>query len=73
MRSYVDEYLPARWLATIVPLLVLGLVLLLDPASVLVLLFTGPLLLPPSLRMMPPTRISQIRLPLAPAIVPDTW
>ncbi|MEX1296000.1 MAG: thiol reductant ABC exporter subunit CydD [Candidatus Limnocylindrales bacterium] len=43
--DYVTHYLPARWLAMIVPLLVLVLVLLLDPLSVLVLLFTGPLLL----------------------------
>jgi thiol reductant ABC exporter CydD subunit len=45
IEDYVAQYLPTRWLAMIVPLLVLLLVLLLDPWSVLVLLFTGPLLL----------------------------
>ena len=43
--EYVTQFLPARWLAMIVPLLVLVLVFVLDPPSVLVLLFTGPLLL----------------------------
>jgi ATP-binding cassette subfamily C protein CydD len=43
--EYVSTFLPTRWLAAIVPLLVLVLVLVLDPPSVLVLLFTGPLLL----------------------------
>ena len=43
--EYVTQFLPARWLAVIVPLLVLVLVFVLDPPSVLVLLFTGPLLL----------------------------
>ena len=45
IEEYVTQFLPARWLAMIVPVLVLVLVLLLDPPSVLVLLFTGPLLL----------------------------
>lgn len=45
VEEYMTQYLPARWLAMIVPLLVLLLVLMLDPLSVLVLLFTGPLLL----------------------------
>jgi ATP-binding cassette subfamily C protein CydD len=44
IEEYVTSYLPARWLAMIVPLLVLAVVALLDPPSVLVLLFTGPLL-----------------------------
>ncbi len=44
IEEYVTQFLPARWLAMIVPLLVLLLVLLLDAWSVLVLLFTGPLL-----------------------------
>ncbi len=44
VEAYVTSYLPARWLAMIVPLLVLAVVALLDPPSVLVLLFTGPLL-----------------------------
>lgn len=43
--EYMTQFVPTRWLAMIVPLLVLLLVLLLDPLSVLVLLFTGPLLL----------------------------
>ena len=38
IEEYVTQFLPARWLAMIVPLLVLLLVLLLDPPSVLVLL-----------------------------------
>ena len=44
IEEYVTSYLPARWLAMVVPLLVLAVVALLDPPSVLVLLFTGPLL-----------------------------
>ncbi|MEA2026430.1 MAG: ABC transporter transmembrane domain-containing protein, partial [Chloroflexota bacterium] len=43
--DYVTQYLPTRWLAMIVPVLVLLIVLVLDPPSVLVLLFTGPLLI----------------------------
>jgi thiol reductant ABC exporter CydD subunit len=43
--DYVTQFLPARWLAMIVPVLVLLIVFVLDPPSVLVLLFTGPLLL----------------------------
>jgi thiol reductant ABC exporter CydD subunit len=42
--DYVTQFLPARWLAMLVPLLVLLVVLALDPLSVLVLLLTGPLL-----------------------------
>lgn len=45
IEEYVTSYLPARWLAMVVPLLVLAVVALLDPFSVLVLLFTGPLLI----------------------------
>jgi thiol reductant ABC exporter CydD subunit len=45
IEDYVTTYLPARWLAMLVPLSVLLIVALLDPFSVLVLLFTGPLLL----------------------------
>ena len=45
IEEYVTSYLPARWLAMIVPLLALAVVALLDPPSVLVLLFTGPLLI----------------------------
>ena len=45
IEDYLTQFVPTRWLAMIVPLLVLVLVFLLDPWSVLVLLFTGPLLL----------------------------
>jgi ATP-binding cassette subfamily C protein CydD len=45
IEDYLTQFVPTRRLAMIVPLLVLLLVLLLDPWSVLVLLFTGPLLL----------------------------
>ena len=45
IEEYVTSYLPARWLAMVVPLLALAVVALLDPPSVLVLLFTGPLLI----------------------------
>ncbi len=45
IEDYITQFLPARWLAVIVPALVLLLVFVLDPLSVLVLLFTGPLLL----------------------------
>ena len=45
IEDYVRQFLPARWLAMIVPVLVLLIVLVLDAPSVLVLLFTGPLLL----------------------------
>jgi len=44
IEDYVTQFLPARWQAMIVPVLVLLIVLVLDPPSVLVLLFTGPLL-----------------------------
>ncbi len=44
IEEYVSTFLPTRWLAMIVPLIVLLLVLVLDPPSVAVLLFTGPLL-----------------------------
>ena len=42
--AYVTSYQPARAVAVAVPLLVLGTVLLIDPLSTLVLLFTGPIL-----------------------------
>ena len=45
IEDYVTQFLPARWIAMVVPVLVLLVVFVLDPASVLVLLFTGPLLL----------------------------
>ena len=41
--AYVTSFQPARALAVIVPLLVLGVVLVLDPPTALVLLFTGPI------------------------------
>ena len=45
IEDYITTYLPARWMAMLVPLSVMVIVGLLDPFSVLVLLFTGPLLL----------------------------
>ena len=42
--AYVTSFQPARLLAVVVPLLVLGAVLLVDPPTTLVLLFTGPIL-----------------------------
>ena len=42
--AYVAVYLPARWLAGAIPVLILVAVALIDPPSVLVLLFTGPIL-----------------------------
>ena len=42
---YVTQYLPARNLAIVVPVLVFLVVLILDPWSTLVLLFAGPMLL----------------------------
>ena len=42
--AYVASYQPARALAVAVPLLVLGAVVLIDPPTALVLLFTGPVL-----------------------------
>ena len=45
LEEYVTQYLPARTLAGAVPLVVLLAVLILDPWTVPVLLFTGPLLL----------------------------
>ena len=42
--AYITSYLPARALAVAVPLLVLGAVLVIDPPTTLVLLFTGPIL-----------------------------
>ena len=45
IEDYVTQFVPTRRLAMIVPVLVALLVLVLDPWSVLVLLFTGPLLL----------------------------
>jgi thiol reductant ABC exporter CydD subunit len=43
--AYITQYLPARYLAMIVPPLVLLAVFLIDPWTTLVLLFTGPMLL----------------------------
>lgn len=43
--EYIASYQPARWLAALVPLLVLVVILLLDPWTVPILLFTGPILL----------------------------
>jgi ATP-binding cassette subfamily C protein CydD len=43
--AYITQYLPARYLAVLVPLLVLLAVFLIDPWSTLVLVFTGPMLL----------------------------
>jgi ATP-binding cassette subfamily C protein CydD len=42
--AYVTSFQPARALAAAVPLLVLGVVLVIDPPTTLVLLFTGPIL-----------------------------
>lgn len=43
--SYITQFLPARYLAVLVPLLVLLAVLAIDPWTTLVLIFTGPMLL----------------------------
>ncbi len=43
--DYITLFLPARYLAALVPLFVFLLVLILDPPTTLVLLFAGPLLL----------------------------
>ena len=42
--AWMTSYLPARSLATAVPLLVLGVVFVIDPPTVLVLVFAGPIL-----------------------------
>jgi thiol reductant ABC exporter CydD subunit len=42
--AYLTSFVPARALAVAVPLLVLGAVLVVDPPTTLVLLFTGPIL-----------------------------
>ena len=42
--AYITVFQPARMLAVAVPLLVLAVVLVLDPPTALVLLFTGPIL-----------------------------
>ena len=42
--AYLTSFQPARALAVAVPLLVLGAVLVVDPPTTLVLLFTGPIL-----------------------------
>jgi ABC-type transport system involved in cytochrome bd biosynthesis fused ATPase/permease subunit len=42
---YVTQFLPARYLAFVLPALVLLVVFLLDPWTTLVLLFAGPMLL----------------------------
>lgn len=43
--EYITLFLPARYLAALVPLFVFLLVLILDPPTTLVLLFAGPMLL----------------------------
>jgi ATP-binding cassette subfamily C protein CydD len=43
--AYVTQFLPARYLAVLLPLFVLLLIFLLDPPTILVLLFAGPMLL----------------------------
>lgn len=43
--AYITQYLPARALAVLLPLLVLLAVFLIDPWTTLVLIFTGPMLL----------------------------
>ena len=43
--AWMTSYLPARSLAAAVPILVLGVVLVIDPPTALVLIFTGPVLL----------------------------
>ena len=43
--DYITLFLPARYLAALVPLFVFLLVLILDPPTTLVLLFAGPMLL----------------------------
>ena len=42
--GYVARYLPARWAAVAVPLLVAALITVIDPLTLPILLFTGPLL-----------------------------
>jgi thiol reductant ABC exporter CydD subunit len=44
MDAYLTSFVPARALAVAVPLLVLAVVLVVDPPTALVLLFTGPIL-----------------------------
>ena len=43
--AWMTSYLPARSLAVVVPLLVLAVVLVIDPPTALVLVFTGPVLI----------------------------
>ena len=43
--EYITGYQPARILAGLIPVLILSIVMLLDPLTVLVLLFAGPMLL----------------------------
>ena len=43
--AYMTAFQPARWLAALVPVLVLVVVFVIDPLTTLVLLFTGPVLL----------------------------
>ena len=45
LEAYITAYQPARALAVAVPLLVLVAVLLIDPPTALVLVFTGPILI----------------------------
>jgi ATP-binding cassette, subfamily C, bacterial CydD len=42
--GYVARYLPARWAAVAVPLLIAALITVIDPLTLPILLFTGPLL-----------------------------
>lgn len=43
--AYIAQYLPARYLAAIVPVLIFLIVLAIDPWTTLVLLFAGPMLI----------------------------
>lgn len=43
--EYISQYLPARLLAGLVPALVFGFILIIDPWTLPILLFTGPILL----------------------------
>lgn len=43
--AYVAQFLPAQYLAVLLPIFILGVVLLLDPWTTLVLLFAAPMLL----------------------------
>ncbi|MCG3140964.1 MAG: ATP-binding/permease protein CydD [Anaerolineae bacterium] len=43
--EYISQFQPARWLAALTPALVLSVILILDPWTLPILLFTGPILL----------------------------